>query len=101
MALGALASAVGGRLMHYAITGVAGTVMVKGATKLAPRVGPVARRAAVRTVATGIVAGRKVGEVTEEARLKAGDILAEAHATLGEQAPAPSQDANGTHDHEH
>lgn len=89
-----------GRLVHYAIAGTAGTVIVRAATALRPRVAPAARRATVSGVAVGIVAGRRLGEVAEEARLQAGDILAEAHGRLGEPAPPPvPADVPAGHEH--
>ena len=89
------------KLVSYAAIGTAGDLVVKGASRAAPKVAPVARRAAVLGAAQGIVLGRRLGEVAEEARLKASDILAEAHASLGEQAPAPGPAAPAGHDHEH
>jgi hypothetical protein len=50
-----------------------------------------ARRIAVRTVASGIVAARWIESATEEARLRAADVLAEAKASLGEE-PAPPRE---------
>jgi hypothetical protein len=102
MVVGAVAGSFGRRIAHYAVAGTAGSVIVKGASSLAPRVAPVARRAMVRTLAAGIVAGRKVGEVSEEARLKAGDLLAEARVVLGETASTPARPAaTASHDHDH
>ena len=77
------------RLGHYAIAGTAGNLIVRGATRLRPYAGPVARRATVRVIAAGIVGGRKLGDTAEEARLQAGDLFADARASLGETAPAP------------
>lgn len=37
----------------------------------------------------------------EEARLRAGDMLAEARSSLGEEAPPPSAVDIGGHDHDH
>ena len=50
-----------------------------------------ARRVAVRTVASGIVAARWIESATEEARLRAADVVAEAKASLGEE-PAPPRE---------
>jgi hypothetical protein len=53
-------------------------------------------------MAGGIVAGRWLGSAAEEARLRAGDMLAEARSSLGEEAPPPSAvSVEHTHDHEH
>lgn len=89
------------RLVSLAAVGAAGDLVVKGASQAAPKVAPVARRAAVTGAARGILLGRRLGEVAEEARLKASDILAEAHASLGEEAPAPGPTVPQQHDHEH
>lgn len=77
------------RLAQYAVAGTAGNLIVRGAERVRPHAGPVARRATVRLIAAGIVGGRKLGDAAEEARLQAGDLLAEAQASLGETAPAP------------
>lgn len=91
MAAGLFAGALGTRLVQYAVAGTLGNLVVKGASRLRPHVAPVARRAAVRAVAGGIVGGRKLGDVAEEARLQAGDVVAEARAALGETAPSPGE----------
>lgn len=91
MAAGLFAGSLVRRLAQYAAAGTAGDLIVKGAGKYAPRLAPVVRRATVRTMAVGIVAGRRLGDYTEEARVLAGDMIAEAHATLGETAPAPAE----------
>jgi hypothetical protein len=49
------------------------------------------RRMAVRTVASGIVAARWIESATEEARLRAADVLAEAKASLGEEPTPPRE----------
>lgn len=95
--VGGLAS----RLVQYAVAGTLGNLVVKGAASLRPKVAPVARQAAVKATASGIVAGRRAGEAAEEARLKAGDIIAEAHASLGEESPPPSEPGTAAHDHDH
>ncbi|AWI28426.1 DUF1490 family protein [Streptomyces tirandamycinicus] len=99
----ALAGAAAGRLAHYAISGVVGGLIIRGATKRLPDGTSAARKALVGGIASGIVAGRWLASATEEARLKAGDMVAEARTTLGEEAPPPSAvkveaDAHG---HEH
>ncbi|MGW0840708.1 DUF1490 family protein [Streptomyces sp. NPDC002787] len=95
--------AAAGRFVHYAVSGVVGAAVLRGAVRAAPRVKPAARRALVGGLASGIVAGRWLGSAAEEARLKAGDMLAEARSSLGEEAPPPSAvDVEGhAHDHEH
>ncbi|MGQ0464515.1 MAG: DUF1490 family protein [Sporichthyaceae bacterium] len=81
-----------GKLVHYAIAGTAGNLIVKGAAAARPWAVPAARRAAVRTVAAGIVGGRRLGDWAEEARLQAGDLVADARASLGETAPPPGEE---------
>lgn len=78
-----------GKLAHYAIAGTVGNLIVRGAAKAAPAVKPVARRAAVSGVAQGIVLTRKLEVAAEEARLRMGDLVAEARGQLGEEAPPP------------
>ncbi|WP_058041010.1 DUF1490 family protein [Streptomyces roseifaciens] len=95
----ALAGAAAGRLAHYAISGVVGGLIIQGASKRLPEAKPAARKALVGGIAGGIVAGRWLASAAEEARLKAGDMLAEARTTLGEEASPPS--AVGTEDHDH
>jgi hypothetical protein len=100
-AAGLVAGPLWRRLVSYAAIGTAGDLVVKGASRAGPQVAPVARRVAVTGLAQGIVVGRWLGEVTEEARLKASDLLAEAHASLGEEAPAPGPQVADVHEHEH
>ncbi|MEU7278033.1 DUF1490 family protein [Streptomyces sp. NPDC045431] len=97
----ALAGAAAGRLAHFAVSGVIGGLIFRGAAKAAPTVKPVARKAVVGGLAGGIVAGRWLGSAAEEARLKAGDMLAEARSSLGEEAPPPSAVSVEGHDHDH
>lgn len=89
MAVAIFTGSMVSRLAHYAIAGTAGNLIVRGATRLRPYAAPAARRATVKVIAAGIVGGRKLGDAAEEARLQAGDLLAEARADLGETAPAP------------
>ncbi|WP_370423545.1 DUF1490 family protein [Streptomyces sp. QH1-20] len=95
----AIAGAAAGRLAHYAVSGVVGGLIIRGAAKKLPEAKPAARKALVGGIASGIVAGRWLAGAAEEARLKAGDVLAEARTTLGEEAPPPS--AVGVEDHDH
>jgi hypothetical protein len=93
----AFAGAAMGRITHYALSGTAGVLVLRGAAKAA------ARKLLVNGIAGGITTGRRLGEAAEEARLKAGDLLAEAREQLGEEARPPSAvgvEADG-HDHEH
>lgn len=93
MAAGLFAGPLIHRVVQYAIAGTTGNLMVKGAAKARPWAGPVARRLAVRTVAVGIVGGRRLGDLAEEARLQAGDVMADARASLGETAVPPAEAA--------
>ncbi|MER6998966.1 DUF1490 family protein [Streptomyces sp. NPDC000410] len=98
----AVAGAAAARLAHYAISGVVGGLILRGAAKRLPEARPVARKALVSGIAGGIVASRWLASAAEEARLKAGDVLAEARTTLGEEAPPPSAvQVEHDHDHEH
>ncbi|GAA2787573.1 DUF1490 family protein [Saccharopolyspora taberi] len=94
-----LAGPVASKLVHYAISGTIGVAVVKAAQRVAPTLGPVAREWAVAAAARGIVVGRTLNGLAEEARLKAGDLIAEAHESLGEQAPAPSSTDTSAHEH--
>jgi hypothetical protein len=81
-----------------AAAGVLGDLIVSGARRVLPeRAG---RRLAVRMMAGGIVAGRRLEQAAEEARLLAGDLLAEARSSLGEEAVPPAA-GDGAVPHEH
>ncbi|WP_274918497.1 DUF1490 family protein [Streptomyces sp. WZ-12] len=101
----ALAGTAAGRLAHHAVSGVVGALIVKGAAKHLPGAKPAVRKAVVGSVAGGIVAGRWLAAAAEEARLKVGDVLAEARTSLGEEVPPPSAVATEgpepDHGHEH
>ncbi|MEW2634222.1 DUF1490 family protein [Streptomyces sp. NPDC048389] len=97
----AVAGAAAGRLAHYAVSGVVGGLIIRGLSKRLPDGTSAARKAVVGGVAGGIVAGRRLSSAAEEARLKAGDVLAEARTALGEEAPPPSAVKVGDHEHEH
>ncbi|MFC5146835.1 DUF1490 family protein [Streptomyces aureoversilis] len=98
----ALVGAAAGRLAHYAVSGVVGGLIIQEAAKRLPEAKPAARKALVGSIAGGIVAGRWLASAAEDARLKAGDMLAEARTTLGEEAPPPSAvAAEQDHGHEH
>ncbi|MFI8370082.1 DUF1490 family protein [Streptomyces sp. NPDC085466] len=95
----AVVGATAGKLAHYAVSGVVGALIVQ---KL-PVAKPAARKALVSGIAGGIVAGRWLSEAAEEARLKAGDMVAEARTSLGEEVPPPSavKVDHDDHGHEH
>lgn len=87
-------------MLDYALAGTFGALIVRGAEALGPRARPATRRLLVRSVAQGIVLTRRLEEAAEETRLRAGDVLAEARAHLGEEAPPPAP-PGATHDHDH
>ncbi|MGW0364744.1 DUF1490 family protein [Streptomyces sp. NPDC002990] len=91
-----IAGATVGKLTHYAVSGVVGGLIIRSL----PAAKPAVRKALVGGLASGIVASRWVATATEEARLKAGDILAEARTSLGEEVPPPSA-VTVEHDHGH
>lgn len=95
----AIVGATAGKLAHYAISGVVGGLIIKNL----PAAKPAARKALVGGLAGGIVASRWLAEAAEEARLKAGDVMAEARTSLGEEVPPPSavKVENDDHGHEH
>ncbi|MFD7626025.1 DUF1490 family protein [Streptomyces sp. NPDC059851] len=95
----AIVGAAAGKLVHYAVSGVVGALLIK---KL-PDAAPTARKALVGGIAGGIVASRWLNSAAEEARLKAGDMLAEARTSLGEEVPPPSavKVDHDDHGHEH
>ncbi len=91
---------LGRRLFDYAVAGVFGTAIVRAGSASAAKAQPALRRAAVSAVAGGIVLSRRLGTLTEEARLTAGDLVAEARKRLGEEAPPPDGFAHtGGHEH--
>lgn len=92
------------RTGRLAATGVLGVVIVDGLRAAA-------RRGTLREGAVGLTAmvlrGKRRAEVgAENVRLAGGDVVAEARARNGEQAPAPGADVGGAagaagHDHDH
>jgi hypothetical protein len=81
-----------------AAAGVLGDLIVTGARRVIPP--QAGRRLVVRAMAGGMVLGRRLEQGAEEARLLAGDLLAEARASLGEEAPVPAAgDGAGGHEH--
>ncbi len=85
------------RAAQTVATGLGGAIAYDGVKRVA-RSG-VFRNAAV-TVTTWGLRGVRVAETgAEQARLTIGDVISEARARLGEQAPVPGA-ANG-HGHEH
>lgn len=83
---------------RLAVSGVLGAVIVDAARGRVGRDG--ARRGAV-TATRWALRGKRRAEVgAENVRLTAGDIVAEARAGLGEQAPPPAAGA-AAHQHDH
>ncbi|MFD5653384.1 DUF1490 family protein [Streptomyces sp. NPDC127039] len=97
----AVAGAAAGRIAHYAVSGVVGVAIVRATSKRLPNARPAARKAVVQGIASGLTAGRWLASAAEEARLKAGDVVAEARDTLGEEAPPPSAVSVREQDHGH
>ncbi|MEU6665627.1 DUF1490 family protein [Streptomyces sp. NPDC046727] len=97
----AVAGSAAGRLAHYAISGVVGGLIIRGVSKRLPDGTSAARKAVVSGIASGIVAGRWLASAAEEARLRAGDMIAEARTSLGEEAPPPSAVGVESRDHGH
>ena len=94
------------RLAHYAAIGVAGDLLVRGARRAGPSLGPAVHSLAVGCIAQGIRLTRSLERATEGARLTGGDLLAEARGRLGEEARPPSEagaaaTAGGHDGHEH
>lgn len=90
------------KLGEFAITGAAGHLVVRGATRVLRS--NTARQLMVGAVADGIVLSRWVGEAIEEARLWAGDLRAQALSSLGEKVPpppTPGSDHGGDTGHSH
>jgi hypothetical protein len=78
-------------------TGVAGAIAYDGVKRVA-RSGAV--RGAVVTVATWGLRGVRAAETgAEKARLAIGDVVSEARARIGEQAPVPGAAQGHGHDH--
>jgi hypothetical protein len=79
-----------------------GQLIVRAAVAARPSLGPATRRAAVAGLAAGMVTVRRLAAAAEDARLQLGDLVAEAHAKVGEPAPAPAPNSSGVdHGHEH
>jgi len=81
------------KLGELALVGAAGHLVVRCATRVLGS--NTARNLVVGAVADGIVLSRWVGETVEGARLRAGDLRAQALATLGEQVPPPTTPGSG------
>ena len=100
------AGALATRLAHLAAIGVAGDLLVRGARRAGPGLGPAAHALAVGCIAQGIRLTRSLERATEGARLTGGDLLAEARGRLGEEARPPSEvgaaaTAGGHDGHDH
>ena len=96
-------TATAGRLLRKAAgtvaTGVVGVVVVRAAER--GEGGTLPRQVAVTATKWGILGTRRAERAVERARLAAGDVRAQAHADLGEQAPPPADRSTGGHDHSH
>lgn len=79
------------------VTGVVGVAAYDGlrkAVKAAP-----AHEAAVSTTAWSLRGLRKAEQGAERARLRVGDVVAEARERIGEEASPPAVDHDHDHDH--
>ena len=96
-------TATAGRVLRKAVstvaTGVVGVAVVRAAER--GEGGTLPRRIAVTATKWGIRGTRRAEVAVEKARLAAGDVRAQAHADLGEQAPPPANRATGGADHSH
>ena len=79
-------------------TGLVGAVAYDGVRKAATS--GAAREGAVTALAWGLRGKRRAEVRAENVRLATGDLLAEARARVGEQAPPPGAEAHA-HDHAH
>ncbi|WP_019972126.1 DUF1490 family protein [Mycobacterium sp. 141] len=80
------------------ITGAVGVAAYEGFRKAVAKA-PV-REAAVTTTTWALRGARKAEEGAEAARLKVGDVVAEARERIGEEVPPPAA-AEVNHDHDH
>lgn len=88
------------KLGDYAVAGVAGHLVVRGAVRVARS--RASHGLLVGVVADGIAISRRVGAAVEQTRLRAGDVYAEALTTLGEDVPPPPTPGRATDDgHDH
>jgi microcystin degradation protein MlrC len=90
---GLLAKAAGA--VFTGLVGVTAYETVRTAVAKAP-----VRAAAVATTAWGIRGARKAEEGAESLRLRAGDVMTEARARVGEEVPPPAV-ADAPHGHDH
>lgn len=79
-------------------TGLVGAVAYDGVRKAVS--GGAAREGAVTALTWGLRGKRRAEVRAEQVRLVTGDLVAEARARAGEQAPPPGA-AGHAHDHEH
>lgn len=90
------------KLGELAVVGAAGHLVIRCTARMLRS--NTARNLAVGATADGIVLSRWMGEVAEEARMRAGDLRAQALAVLQEKVPPPpepksSHDGESGHDH--
>jgi hypothetical protein len=80
------------------LTGLVGAVAYDGAKRAVS--GGAAREGAVTAIAWGLRGRRRLETGAEQVRLVTGDLVADARARVGEQAPPPGA-GDTPHDHEH
>lgn len=90
--------AVVGRLGSTVFTGLVGAAAYDGVKRVVAT--GAAREGAVTALAWGIRGKRQVEVGAEQVRLVTGDLVADARARVGEQAPPPVV-GEAAHDHDH
>jgi hypothetical protein len=90
-------SGIAAKAAGMVVTGLAGAAAYDGAKKVA-RSG-VFRGATVTVTAWGLRGVRAAETGAEKARLATADVLSEARARVGEQAPVPGAAAGHGHEH--
>lgn len=86
-----------GRAAHVVATGVAGAAVYDGVKRIARS--DAVRSATVAVTAWGLRGLRAAETGAEKVRLATADIVSEARARIGEEAPAPP--ASNGHGHQH
>jgi hypothetical protein len=85
------------RAAHVVATGVAGAAVYDGVKRIARS--DAVRNATVTVTAWGLRGIRKAETGAEKVRLATADVVSEARARVGEEAPAPA--ASNGHGHQH
>lgn len=88
-----------GKAAATVVTGLVGVTAYEVVRKVAGKM-PV-RRASVAAAEIGLRGTRRAEVAAESARLKIGDVVAEARERVGEEASPPAVGVTHDHDHEH